>query len=70
MQMVRPMDPQCTLREIVASQDEFDKQFKELIRTAAPAIDLSSEKPLPNELLFSWQVSRAVEKATSCRFGE
>ena len=57
MQMVRPMDPQCTLREIVDSQDEFDKQFKELIRTAAPAIDLSSEKPLPNELLFSWQVS-------------
>ena len=57
MQMVRPMGPQCTLREIVDSQDEFDQQFKELIRTAAPAIDLSREKPLPNELLFSWQVS-------------
>jgi hypothetical protein len=50
-------DPQRTLREIANSQDEFAKQFRELILSAAPAIDLSKEQPLPNELLFSWQAS-------------
>ena len=48
-------DPQRTLREIAASQDEVDKRFKELIENAAPALDLSQENPLSNELLFEWQ---------------
>jgi hypothetical protein len=47
-------DPQRTLRDIANSQDEFVKQFRELILGAAPALDLSKEQPLPNELLFSW----------------
>lgn len=47
-------DPQRTLRAIANSQDEFVKQFRELILSAAPALDLSKEQPLPNELLFSW----------------
>jgi hypothetical protein len=50
-------DPQRTLRRIADSQDEFDKQFKQVIESAAPAIDLGKEEPLSNELLFSWQVS-------------
>lgn len=50
-------DPQRTLREIADSQDEFDKRFIELIRTAAPGINLSDEQPLSNELLFTWQAS-------------
>jgi hypothetical protein len=50
-------DPQRTLREIADSQDEFVKQFRELILSAAPALDLSKEQPLPNELLFSWLAS-------------
>jgi hypothetical protein len=48
-------DPQRTLRAIADSQDEFVKQFRELILHAAPALDLSEDQPLPNELLFSWQ---------------
>jgi hypothetical protein len=47
-------DPQRTLREITDSQDEVDKRFKELIEDAAPALDLSQENPLSNELLFEW----------------
>ena len=47
-------DPQRTLREIAASQDEVDNRFKELIENAAPALDLSQEKPLSNELLFEF----------------
>jgi hypothetical protein len=47
-------DPQRALREIANSQDEFVKWFRELILGAAPALDLSKERPLPNELLFSW----------------
>ncbi len=47
-------DPQRTLREIADSQDEVDKRFKELIEDAAPALDLSQENPLSNELLFEW----------------
>jgi hypothetical protein len=50
-------DPQRTLREIANAQDEFGKQFKQLIHTAAPALDLSGEQPLSNERLFSWQPS-------------
>ena len=48
-------DPQRTLREIADSQEEFDKRFRELIETAAPAVDLSKEQPLSNDLLFAWQ---------------
>ncbi len=48
-------DPQRTLREIANSQDEFDKRFKELIENAAPALDLSQDAPLSNELLFELQ---------------
>jgi hypothetical protein len=47
-------DPQRTLRQIADSQDEFDKQFKRLIESAAPAINLSKEQPLSHELLFTW----------------
>ena len=47
-------DPQRTLREIADSQDEVGKKFKELIEDAAPALDLSQENPLSNELLFEW----------------
>ena len=48
-------DPQRTLREIANSQDEVDKRFKELIENAAPALDLSQDAPLSNELLFEFQ---------------
>ncbi len=52
------VDPQRTLRDIADSQDEFDKNFRRLIETAAPAIDLGQEEqPLSNELLFEWQES-------------
>ncbi len=47
-------DPQCTLREIADSQDEFDKKFKQVVENAAPALNLSQENPLGNELLFEW----------------
>ncbi len=47
-------DPQRTLREIAASQDEVDKRFKQVVENAAPALDLSQENPLSNELLFEW----------------
>jgi hypothetical protein len=47
-------DPQRTLREIADSQDEFDKRFKQIIENAAPALDLSQENPLSNELLFEF----------------
>jgi hypothetical protein len=50
-------DAQRTLREIANSHDEFVKQFRELIQSAAPGLDLSKEQPLPNELLFSWSES-------------
>jgi hypothetical protein len=48
-------DPQRTLRQMADAQDEFDKQFRELIESAAPAIDLAKDNPLSNELLFQWQ---------------
>jgi hypothetical protein len=47
-------DPQRTLREIADTQDEVDKRFKQIVEDAAPAIDLSQENPLSNELLFEW----------------
>jgi hypothetical protein len=47
-------DPQRTLREIADSQDEFDKKFKQVVENAAPALNLSQENPLGNELLFEW----------------
>ena len=50
-------DPQRTLREMADSQDEFDKDFRRLIETAAPAVDFGQEQPLSNELLFEWQGS-------------
>ena len=46
--------PQRTLREIANSQDEVDKRFKEVIEKSAPALDLSQDKPLSNELLFEF----------------
>jgi len=48
-------DPQRALREIANSQDEFDKDFRRLIETAAPAMDLGQKQPLSNELLFEWK---------------
>ena len=48
-------DPQRTLREIADSQDEIDKRFKQVVESAAPALDLSQENPLSNDLLFEWQ---------------
>ena len=48
-------DPQRTLREIADSQDEVDKRFKQVVENAAPALDLSQENPLSNELLFEWR---------------
>ena len=48
-------DPQRTLRDMADSQDEFDKTFRQVIETAAPAIDLTEEQPLSNELLFEWR---------------
>src|SRR3954454_15538925 len=48
-------DPQRTLREMANSQDEADKKFRQVVENAPPAIDLSKENPLSNELLFEWQ---------------
>lgn len=50
-------DAQRTLREIANSQDEFVSQFRELILSAAPGLDLSKEQPLPNDLLFLYPES-------------
>lgn len=50
-------DPQRVLRTIASSQDEFDRRFRQFIETAAPAMDLSQEQPLSNELLFEWHAS-------------
>ncbi len=49
-------DPQRTLRELAASQDEFDVRFRELIENSAPSMNLSGEQPILNELLFEWPV--------------
>lgn len=50
-------DPQRTLREIADSQDRFMERFRELITSAAPALDWMGKEPLVSELLFSWQAS-------------
>ncbi|CAN5769313.1 MAG: hypothetical protein H0U91_11340 [Rubrobacter sp.] len=50
-------DPQRTLREMADSQDEFVERFRDLIMTAAPALDPSGERPISSELLFSWRAS-------------
>ena len=50
-------DPQHTLRAMADSQDEFDKRFRQLIQTSAPAIDFGQKQPISNELLFEWQRS-------------
>src|SRR5918997_7016939 len=47
-------DPQRTLREIADSQDEVDKRFRQVVENAAPALDLSEDRPLSNELLFKF----------------
>ncbi len=47
-------DPQRTLREMANAQDEVDKDFRQIVENAAPALDLSKENPLANELLFEW----------------
>lgn len=57
-------DPQRTLREMANAQDEVDQKFRQLIETAAPAIDLSKDNPLSNELLFEWP-PRLVSDKTS-----
>ena len=49
-------DPRRTLRQIADSQEAFDTQFKQLIESAAPAINLSEEQPLSHELLFTWPI--------------
>ena len=48
-------DPQYVLREIAASQDHFDSRFRQFMQSSAPALDLASEQPLANKLLFEWQ---------------
>ena len=47
-------DPQRTLRDMAASQDEFDMKFRELIKNSAPTMNLTGEQPISNELLFEW----------------
>jgi len=47
-------DLQRTLRGLADSQDEFVARFRNLIMTAAPALDLSGGRPISSELLFSW----------------
>jgi signal transduction protein with GAF and PtsI domain len=48
-------DPQRTLRQLADSQDEVDNKFRQMVKNAALAIDLSKENPLSYELLFEWQ---------------
>jgi hypothetical protein len=47
-------DPQRTLRGLADSQDEVVERFRNLITSAAPALDLFAEHPITSELLFSW----------------
>ena len=47
-------DPQRTLRGLAESQDEIVERFRNLITSAAPALNLSGDKPITSELLFSW----------------
>lgn len=50
-------DPQRTLREMADSQDQFDSRFRQFVESTAPALKLSKERPLSNELLFEWPAS-------------
>ena len=36
------------------SQDEVDNMLKQFIETTAPALDLTKEQPLSNELILDW----------------
>lgn len=47
-------DPQRALRALADSQDEAVEKFRNLVMTAAPALDLSGGQPISSELLFSW----------------
>jgi hypothetical protein len=47
-------DPQRALREIADSQDEVDNMLKQFIETTAPAIDLTKDQPISNELILEW----------------
>lgn len=47
-------DPQRTLRELADSHDEAVVRFRDLVMAAAPALDLSGDRPISSELLFSW----------------
>ena len=47
-------DPQRALREMADSQDEVDNMLKQFIETTAPALDLTKEQPLSNELILDW----------------
>ncbi len=47
-------DPQRALREMADSQDEVDDMLKQFIENSAPAIDLTKEQPLSNELILEW----------------
>lgn len=48
-------DPQHVLREIAASQDQFDTRFRQFVQSSVPVVDPPSEQPLANTLLFEWQ---------------
>ena len=63
-------DPQRTLREMANAQDEVDQKFRQVIENAAPAIDLSKDNPLSNELLFEWQPRRVSDETSSRQLGE
>ena len=47
-------DPQRTLRGLADSQDAMVDRFRDLVMSAAPALDLSGDLPVTSELLFSW----------------
>jgi hypothetical protein len=47
-------DPKRTLRELADSHDEAVVRFRDLVMAAAPALDLSGDRPISSELLFSW----------------
>ena len=47
-------DPQRALRERADSQDEVDNILRQFIETTAPAIDLTKEQPISNELILEW----------------
>ena len=48
-------DPQHVLREMVASQDQFDSRFRQFVRSSVPDMHPVNEQPLANKLLFECQ---------------